>query len=317
MGTSWSVRLVDREHSDSDRQQTWQRQIQTQLDTVVAQMSHWRDDSNLGQFNRAPAGSWHVLPDAFFDVLTYALRVAADTDGAYDPAAGALINIWGFGPAERHDQPGFKLPDTQSIAAAQAASGWQRLLIETDTRRIWQPGGLLLDLSAVAKGYGVDSVVRYLESQGIANYLVEVGGELRGAGVKPDQLPWWVALESPTAAEPEQHVCASNLPETIVALHGLSIATSGDYRRVFEIGGTKFSHSIDPRSGYPIRNDIASVTVLHTSCMEADALSTALTVLGVDDGMSFAEQHRLAARFLVRTGTGFTERASSAFMAML
>jgi len=316
MGTTWSVSLVDRENVDPDRQQTWRQNIQNRLDAVDAQMSHWRHDSDLGRFNRAPAGSWHPLPDAFFEVLSYALGIAAASDGAYDPTAGALVNIWGFGPTGRHDQPGFQLPGASAIEAAHELGGWRRLLVDTEKRSICQPGGMLLDLSAVAKGYAVDRVALYLKSAGIAHYLVEVGGELRGAGMKPDRQPWWVALESPTAStSPPTSIQAP--VETIVALHGLSIATSGDYRRVYQANGRQLSHTIDPRDGHPIHNNVASVTLLHASCMEADALSTALTVLGVEDGLSFAEQHRFAARFLVRTNTGFTERTSSAFLAML
>lgn len=315
MGTTWSVQLLDPFDSgvNANRQQAWQLGIQRQLDTVVAQMSHWLDDSDLGRFNRAPAGSWHPLPEPFLHVLSYALRIAALSDGAYDPTAGTLVNAWGFGPHNRYDEAGFQPPDTAIVESALARSGWQRLSI--DAHRVHQPGGLLLDLSSIAKGYGVDCVARHLENHGVAHYLVEVGGELRGAGMKPDQMPWWVELESPSANH------ADDL-DTIVALHGLAVATSGDYRRFFlSDDDTRLAHSIDPRSGYPIRNGVASVTVLHPSCMEADALSTALTVLGVEDGLAFAEQHGLAARFLLRDGDGLadtvSERASSAFLAML
>jgi thiamine biosynthesis lipoprotein len=320
MGTTWSVRLVDREKTHTDRQQMWQRDIQYQLDQVEAQMSHWRDDSDLGRFNCAEAGSWQILPEHFFEVLSYALSVAADSEGAYDPTSGALVNSWGFGPRGRYDQAGFESPNDHTIATARTQSGWQQLLIDTTTRKIRQPGGLLLDLSAVAKGFGVDLVARYLEDHGIAHYLIEVGGELRGAGVKPDKQPWWVALESPPAFLGQTANATHGTletDETIVALHGLSIATSGDYRRFYQMGSSQFAHTIDPRNGYPIKNGVTSVTVLHASCMQADALSTALTVLGVDDGLDFAEQRRLAARFLVRADTGLIERASSAFTAML
>ena len=314
MGTTWSVRLVDipaAHSSDEESAGRWQQQIQAQLDTVVAQMSHWLADSDLGRFNRAPAGSWQILPEAFFEVLTYALDVAEASGGAYDPAAGALVNAWGFGPSGRYDEPGFRRPDIETIEAALQRGGWRQLTIDAGARKVRQPGGALLDFSAVAKGHGVDRVARYLESQGVEHYLVEVGGELRGAGVKPDQLPWWVALEQPPSP-------AAATAETIVALHGLAVATSGDYRRFYQAGNAYTSHTIDPRSGRPIRNGIASVTVLHASCMAADALSTALTVLGVEDGMAFAEEQRLAARFLVRdSDNGFVEYVSRAFTAML
>ena len=315
MGTTWSVRLVERARTDAQCLQRWQQGIQGELDTVVMQMSHWLDDSDLGRFNRAGASAWQTLPEAFFEVLTYALGVAADSAGAYDPTAGALVNAWGFGPTGRHDLPGFQPPSAPAVETARSRGGWRRLQVDTRTRSICQPGGLLLDFSAVAKGYGVDRVAAYLERAGIASYLVEVGGELRGRGVKPDQLPWWVELERPLDFEPNGLMVSP--PPTVVALHGLAVATSGDYRRCYRDGDRRLAHTIDPRTGYPIDNGVASVTVLHDSCMAADALSTALSVLGPDDGLAFAAERELAARFLVRGDSGFVERASPAFLAML
>ena len=160
-----------------------------------------------------------------------------------------------------------------------------------------QPGGVQLDLSAVAKGYGVDRLAFYLKSQGVQHYLVEVGGELRGAGLKPDGQPWWVVLEQVPGADG-----AEAADELVLALHGLSVATSGDYRRYFERDGRRYSHTIDPRNGVPIANDLASVTVVHPQCMAADAWSTALTVLGAEQGLRLAERLGLAARFVARSG---------------
>ncbi|MFT3930895.1 MAG: FAD:protein FMN transferase [Spongiibacteraceae bacterium] len=326
MGTSWTVKLAAMPVTNSNWQHELQRGIQRELDLVVAQMSHWQSDSDLGRFNRADAGSWQTLPDAFFEVISFGLTVAKISDGAYDPTAGALVNLWGFGPCHRYDEPNFHPPHSDSVEAARTQSGWKKLAIDLDNRKIHQPGNLLLDLSAIAKGYAVDRVAHYLERCGVLHYLVEVGGELRGAGIKPDQLPWWVALEQPTTDGTVDYMPPA-IAQTIVALHGLSIATSGDYRRFYRINDssisqtqgsqTRVSHTIDPRSGYPIRNNIASVTVLHSSCMAADAFSTALTVLGVDDGMIFAEANHIAARFLVRDNANFSERTSSAFQAML
>ena len=320
MGTTWAVRLVALPVANPNWQHELQRGIQRELDIVVEQMSHWIPDSDLGRFNRAKPGSWQRLPEAFFEVLTYALSIAKSSDSAYDPTTGALVNIWGFGSHRRYDEPDFHPPTIERIETARNQAGWQRLQIDTDNRKIRQPGNMSLDLSAVAKGYGVDRVAQYLERCGVMHYLVEVGGELCGAGIKPDQMPWWVALETPPLFDNDS-LTTNKLDETIVALHGLSIATSGDYRRFYRSGDTYCSHTIDPRSGYPIQNNIASVTVLHNSCMAADALSTALTVLGIEDGMIFAEEHRLAARFLVRNGGGsnnnFAEYTSHAFTAML
>src|SRR5471032_1138127 len=153
MGTSWSVRLLA---APGDAIAHLQQGLQQQLDAVVAEMSHWENDTDLGRFNRAAPGSWQALPPAFFDVLSYALGVCRESGGAYDPCAGALVNLWGFGPQGRFDQPGFVAPSTWHIAAARAHLAAHRVELEPDTRRARQPGGVLLDLSAVAKGYSVD-----------------------------------------------------------------------------------------------------------------------------------------------------------------
>lgn len=360
MGTTWSVRVVE-----GGAAVHLQQGLQRRLDAVVAQMSHWDAASDLGRFNRAPAGCWQSLPAEFFDVLSFAAAVAEASDGACDPCAGALVNRWGFGPLGRHDEPGFAAPSDAEVAALVAARRGITLRLDAATRRALQPGGMQLDLSAVAKGYGVDCLARYLEGLGMRHYLVEVGGELRGAGTKPDGQPWWVALEQPgdaaaaatglaaaaddgaaslaaagagasaggaapaagaagqTRAGQHGAVAAAVAParadvgEMVLALHGLSVATSGDYRRYFTRGGRRFPHTIDPRDGMPISNGLASVSVVHAECMAADAWSTALTVLGPQAGLALAERHGLAARFLVRDGDGVTELLSSQLLRML
>jgi thiamine biosynthesis lipoprotein len=196
------------------------------------------------------------------------------------------------------------------VARVRQPCGWQRIEVDVPNRRARQPGGLALDFCAIAKGFAVDAVSRHLDARGVTDHLVEIGGELRGQGLKPDGMPWWVELESPEAN-------AHGAARTLVALLGLSIATSGDYRRYFEQDGRRFAHTIDPRTGYPAAHALASVTVIHRDCMLADALSTALTVLGPQAGMDFAQRHALAARFLVRTPRGFDELTSPAFAAML
>ncbi|MTV39449.1 FAD:protein FMN transferase [Duganella radicis] len=306
MGTSWSVRLVAAPDAACDHLQNG---LQQQLDAIVAEMSHWEAESDLGRFNRAAPDSWQVLPPAFFDVLSYAMEVARASSGAYDPCAGSLVNLWGFGPYGRFDQPDFIAPSPDEIVVARAQLAARPLRLERHGRRALQPGGVQLDLSAVAKGYSVDRLSYYLKTQGFAHHLVEVGGELRGTGLKPDRQPWWVMLEQVTDA---------GMDELVLALHGLSVATSGDYRRYFELNGKRYSHTIDPRSGMPIANDLASVTVVHPQCMAADAWSTALTVLGSRDGLQLAEQQGLAARFVVREADGsFTEYLSTHLRNML
>ncbi len=305
MGTTWSTRMVLA--GDAQRAPV-AAALQRQLDIVVAQMSHWESGSDLSLYNTAAPGTWRHLPSAFYKVLGYALSVAALSDGAYDPCAGALVNCWGFGAERRFDQPSFRAPAATEIDAILARRDRSRMLLDAPARKVLQPGGVQLDLSSVAKGYAVDQLAMSLEAQGIHNYLVEVGGELRGGGVKPNGEPWFVALEGVPGAEGEA---------PLVALHGLAVATSGDYRRFFDYRGRRASHTLDPRTGYPIHNGVASVTVIHPECMAADALSTALSVLGPVDGMALAEQLGLAARFLVRRDGKLESLRSTAYKGML
>ncbi|KGF78627.1 thiamine biosynthesis protein ApbE [Massilia sp. JS1662] len=301
MGTTWTVRVA------AGRTDDLRPVLQAELDAIVAQMSHWEPDSLLSRYNRAPAGTWIDLPAQFFDVVDYALWAHMASGGAYDPAAGALVDLWGFGAARRYDHTGFYAPIDAAIERTLDQRAAARLSFDRDGRRLLQPGGLRLDLSSIAKGYAVDRLALRLERHGVRHYLVEVGGELRGAGVKPDGHPWWVEVEG---------VPDSAAPQAVVALHGLSIATSGDYRQYFEHGARRVSHTLDPRTGRPVANDVASVTVLAPTCMEADALSTVLAVLGPDDGIAFAEARALAARLLVRRADTLEEITTPAWKAL-
>lgn len=306
MGTSWSLRCAAGEALEVE---ALQRAVQAALDQVVAQMSNWDARSDLSRFNAAEAGSWIALPPAFYQVLNYAQALAQSSSGAYDVTAGALVSCWGFGPGEPRDD----IPSDDDIRAALRRVGWSRLLLDDAGQLALQPGGLHVDLSSIAKGHGVDCVADCVERFGVTHYLAEVGGELRGQGCKPDGSPWWVELESVPDA-------ASDAGRWIVALDGLAVATSGDYRRYFKRDGRRYAHTLDPRNGRPLRHAPASVTVLHAQCMQADALATALTVLGLQDGMAYAERHGIAALFVMRRrddASLIDEFASSALLALL
>ncbi len=287
MGTTWSVRLVPPPRCDIAAMRA---AVVARLDGIVAEMSHWGADSHLSRFNRAAAGTWTVLPPDFAHVIATALRIAEITDGAFDPAIGRLVDVWGFGPAPVPD-----LPDEAAIDAAMRVSGWQRLRFDPAARRLCQPGGLALDLSGIAKGFAVDAVANMLAEHGVRHVLVEIGGELVGRGVRPDGEPWWVDLEIPPGVKVEP---------LRVALHGLAVATSGNYRRG--------DHNLDPRTGRPADRGVRSVSVLHPSAMIADAWATALTVSGPAT-LAVAEVHGIAARILTDDG----ERLTPALTAML
>ncbi|HSH87710.1 MAG TPA: FAD:protein FMN transferase [Methylophilus sp.] len=306
MGTTWTVRYI---HSQQDSQAAVRALIQDELDLVVRQMSTWQQDSNISLFNQAEADTWHPLPDPFFTVIDCALKIAADTNGAFDPTIGQLVNLWGFGPQGERSAP----PKPDEICRLKASCGWQRLQLDTYGRQLRQPGNAYIDFSGIAKGYGVDRVSQALQRAGIDNYLIEVGGELYGAGIKPDGQPWWVALELPPGI-------ASAGNESIAALCGVAVATSGDYRRYFEYDNQHYAHTIDPRTGYPIDrsvNALASVTVIHAQCMKADALATAFTVMGRQAALDYAQKNHIATLLIEQTSDGFKEHLSPELTAML
>ncbi|MFT3907756.1 MAG: FAD:protein FMN transferase [Steroidobacteraceae bacterium] len=300
MGTQWTVKAVGPQGA---LPASWRAGIEHELQRVVAQMSNWDVSSDLCRYNIAPAGSWVALPAECLEVVGTALVIAAESGGAFDPTAGALVNCWGFGPAPRRTVP----PDALEIARALRRVGWSRIAMHAERRSLWQPGGVTLDLCAIAKGFAVDQIACWLEQQGVAHYLIEVGGELRGQGCKPDGLPWWVEMEMPSPG---------GLPGTRIALEGLAVATSGDYRRGFEHEGERFAHTLDPRTGCPVQHAMASVSVVHASCMHADALATAITVLGPQAGFDWAERRGIAARLILRTPRGLMERCTSELLAL-
>ena len=280
--------------------------IQAQLDGIVAQMSTWERDSNLSRFNRAPAMSWQVLPDALFKVLACALDIAHASDGAYDPTVGPLVELWGFGPSRE----GHRIPDADALLAARERIGWRSIQLRHDSHAAWQPGGVSVDLSAIAKGHGVDAVVAYLRRVGIERALIDVGGELYGLGCKAGGTPWRVLVD----ALPDDDEPAGDAVEPcVLQLRDMAAATSGDRWHRFEQAGRRYSHTLDPRTGMPVAHDTAAVTVVAADAMRADAWATALTVMGGDDGLAFATRHGIAARFVTRDGNVVAVRTTPAF----
>lgn len=292
MGTSWHVQLAPSSPVEPERLRDL---LCNRLAELVAEMSHWEPTSLLTRFNRLTGEAWLSLPPDFATVMAAAFDVAARTDGAFDPAVGTLVDMWGFGP------PGPQsMPKAEAIAEAAAHAGWRRLQYDPAGRRLWQPGGVRLDLSGVAKGYAVDALARLLEARGHHNFLVEIGGELAGRGLRPDGDPWWVELETP----------AGGLGRLRIALHELAVATSGDYVRG--------AHTIDPRTAYPATTAVMVASVVHRSAMLADAWASALIVLGPHDGLARAAAEGIAARLVVRTAAGRCEELlTPALAAML
>lgn len=264
------------------------------LSRIIGQMSNWEADSDIARFNRAPIDQWVPLPPDMLTVLRTGLDMARLSGGAFDPAIGHLVERWGFGPSVR------------STAPMITTSPWQAIEVMGDTAR--RRADVALDFSGIAKGFAVDAVADTMRTLGAANFLVEIGGELCGQGVKPDIQPWWVDVEVPQGL---------SVPILRIALCDLSVATSGDYRRYRMEGKQRLTHSINPATQSPIVEGVASVTVLHESAMMADAWATAITVLGPDRGMALATRHDLAARLVMRDGGRGMEYMTPALAAML
>lgn len=287
LGTTWSAKIAGT--LSPDEQRALQAKLVDRLDEIDRAMSTWRGDSELSRFNAAPPDRAFSLSLDTFRVFEIALQVGALSQGALDVTVLPLVELWGFGATPRMEVA----PPADAIAALRRHVGRSHLRLDAEARQLSKAAaGVRVDLSAVAKGYAVDALSEGLKSEGHEHVLVEVGGELRGRGVRPDGLPWRVAVEEPREEGRKVH--------RIVSLADRAMATSGDYRNYFEHGGRRFSHMLDPRTGAPIEHALASVTVVHESAAWADAWATALNVLGPEAGYALAEDAGLAAYFIVR-----------------
>ena len=300
MGTSFSIKASS--VPDALNSTKLQQDIETLLARINGQMSTYLDDSELSRFNKNPSTEWQAVSESLFYVLTVAKKISLLSQGAFDISVGPLVNLWGFGP----DPMSFEPPSNEAIQEQLNLIGYYYLKLRDNPIMIKKEiPELYLDLSALAKGYAVDQVAELLETQEIMDYMVEIGGELRLKGNNITGNKWRIAIEKPS---PEHRMIHKVLPITDV-----SIATSGDYRNYFESGGSRFSHTIDPRNGSPVTHNLASVSVLSETAMEADALATALMVLGPDQGFELAQQEKLAALFIIKSNDGFEEKNTSAY----
>jgi thiamine biosynthesis lipoprotein len=283
MGTTWHVTYVPGEQPVDPA--GVQRAVQAQLDAVNASMSTYRTDSEISRINAGPVGASVALSDGFLNVLRVALDVGQRSGGAYDVTVGPLVNLWGFGPGEQVTEP----PAPRAVKQALQRVGQQHLALQGNalTRQV----DAYLDFSSLAKGYAVDRVAQALAGMGLRDFLVEVGGEMRLSGSSPRGTPWRIAIERPEAG--------GRMVDTGLDLTDIAIATSGDYRNFFEVDGRRYSHTIDPRDGYPVAHGLVSVTVLHEQAVYADAWATALSVLG-QQAEAVAEEQGLAVYLIFR-----------------
>ncbi|MDR5866522.1 FAD:protein FMN transferase [Halomonas koreensis] len=301
-GTFYQVTIA--EPITAERRDALEEGILAELESVDASMSTYRDDAELVAFNHAPVGEWQRLSAPLVEVLAIARSVAEASDGAFDVTVGGLVNLWSFGPEARPRE----VPEDALIEARLAEVGMDTLELDVEARRARRLKDVFVDLSGVAKGHATDRVADYLAEQGLEHYLVNLGGELEVAGFRDGEAePWRVGVEIPRDGRPQA--------KYVLPLEATSVATSGDYRNYFEADGRRYSHTIDPRTGRPIRHRLASVTVVDPSNARADAWATALSVLGEREGMAAAREQGLAVLMLVRRGDGWQSLASPAFAA--
>ncbi|MFO6422857.1 FAD:protein FMN transferase [Motilimonas sp. KMU-193] len=295
MGTYYRVKVVTEAITDVA---SFQAELDKRLELVNDQMSTYRPQSELSLFNQAQQ-SHTVSPDTI-KVVQQGIELAQLTQGALDITLGPLVNLWGFGPDAKPKQ----MPTAEQIAARKAITGVEHLTIDGLTLHKAIPE-LYVDLSSIAKGYGVDVLADYIESMGEHNYLVDIGGELKMKGHNDKDLAWRIAVEKPVTTE--------RAIQQVITPGDNAVATSGDYRNYYEENGERFSHMINPSTGMPIKHKLVSVTVIDKSSMISDGLATALMVMGPEQGFAFATEQQLAVYMIEKTASGFTPRYTEQF----
>jgi thiamine biosynthesis lipoprotein len=295
MGTRWSAQFYAPVARDVHA-------VAARLDAAVAavdaQMSNWRADSDLSRLNRAAPGQWVDVPRNLATVLARALEIARATDDAFNIGVGRLVGAWGFGPVEQRAAR----PPAQAHPCPPL-----REILELDEAKLRarRCADVALDLCGIAKGFGVDELGRVLDAEGLPSWLVGIDGEMRARGAKPDGTAWAIAVEAPDYDK--------RTTMGVIELADGAIATSGDYRHWIDVGAQRISHTMDPRSGAPVRNGIASVTVVAPDCTRADAFATAFMVLGVEAGLACARRQRLEVLLVVRERDGLRTHGTGCF----
>ena len=298
MGTTYTVRFHGPVDADSDLQAA----IDARLELVNDQMSTYQPNSEISRFNRSESTDWFECSANLVNVIEAAQRISNTTNGAFDATVGPLVNLWSFGPNKGER----RVPSDDEILRVKQYVGSELLKSRTDPPAVRkQHPKLQLDLSAIAKGFGVDQVAELLEARGIENYLVEIGGEVRTCGRKPDDSEWRIGIERPSESERVTQLAAS--------IGNRSMATSGNYRNFFRVNGHRYGHTIDPRTGRSVQNSSASVSVVSDRCMTADGWATALMVLDQPAAYDLAVQQNLAALFIIATDGDFSVRQTPEF----
>lgn len=302
MGTSFSVKIA--EPLSAEQRALLERDIDAAIAGIEDRMSTYIVQSDVSRFNASRSTGWIEVSDSVCDAVVAAIELSELTGGAFDITVGPLVNLWGFGPETVELAP----PPAAEIASARARVGYRRVHADCSRPALRKDeADVYIDLSAWAKGYAVDRVTALLDELNIQNFLVALGGELYMRGRNADGELWAIAIEKPTDN--------GSSVQMVLRLTERGVSTSGDYRNYFVYEGQRYSHLIDAREGGPVTHNLASVTVIADRTAFADAMATALLVLGPGEGMELAVRENIAAYFQLRTESGFEERTSPAFEA--
>jgi len=300
MGTTYTVKIAD----DVPDAQKIKAEIDSLLADVNKKMSTYIANSEISRFNKFNDTAWFPVSSDFLEVLIIAVNISKLSGGYYDITVGPLVNLWGFGPSPKKEI----IPSQKEIDSVKRFTGIDLIAIREKPPAIKKKRtGVYIDLSSIAKGYGVDKVSEFLSAKGFVNTLVEIGGELRARGTKADGSPWLVGVENPN----KKGIA------TAVKLINRSIATSGDYMNYFEYEGKRYSHTINPKTGRPVTHNLASVSVVAKNCALADAYATAIDVMGPNNGYTFAAKNNLPVYMIIRSGNKFKVKMNAGFRKLL
>ena len=290
MGTTYNIKIISN-NIDNNYKKDLNSQIDSILNSINQQMSTYLYNSEISTFNNTESIDPFYISEEFSYVVKRALLWATKTEGAFDITLVPLLYLWGFGPGQKG---GLKdiFPDEATILKRKTHMGYDKLIINKNYLRKTDPY-IKIDLNAIAKGFGVDAICSFLNSKAIKNYMVEIGGEVRCLGFNQKKKSWMIAIENPENSNSNNNI------RWAVPLNNMSMATSGDYRNYYEIDNERYSHEIDPRSGYPAQTKIASATVVASSCIDADALATALIIMGINKAMQLIEKTNNVEAFLI------------------
>lgn len=292
MGTQYHISIVSQKNSPHPSNKDLKQSIDKLLLIINQQMSTYVEDSEISHFNQYKKTDWFPVSKDFAYVVSTALDISRQTNGAFDITVSPFVDLWGFGSKIQ-----YSIPTEQQLAKLLPHTGFQHLKVRNSPPALRKNNTQIhIDLSAIAKGFAVDKISTYLSNKGFKNYLVEIGGEVRASGINASGEKWKVAIEQPSKKKKQIN--------KVITISDKALATSGDYRNYYIKDKVRYSHTINPKTGSPTKHQLASVTVIHSSTMYADAYATALMVMGEEAGKDFAEKHKLSVNMIIRDKVG-------------